>query len=322
MADTAQEVRKAIKDLPRDGFLSLWYNDEQDKLLLNVGDWIEEEDLDAWYLALRPLASELDYDYEIGKPSDSDGEGLWVKIAFRTIPARMFLEKRAISPTLNTLARGLGYLKGPIPGSPNPVIATLASGALGAGLGYGTGALLEKILPRKWKRDRLRKTLALMGGTLGAVPGAMWMYANTQTGRPWYSGELMQKTSQFDSATGFNRPWGTLAEPRLPDGFYADAFHAAIWDDPRNAGRLPLNVRAAASGVVEGAAATRGTRFITPADMGRFAMGMGSGYLSGAVAGKVLGALMGMPEDTQNTLRNTGMWAGLVANLVPMVFGR
>jgi hypothetical protein len=30
---------------------------------------------------------------------------------------------------------------------------------------------------------------------------------------------------------------------------------------------------------------------------------------------------MGMPESTQNKLKNTGMFAGVVSNMVPIAFG-
>jgi hypothetical protein len=56
-------------------------------------------------------------------------------------------------------------------------------------------------------------------------------------------------------------------------------------------------------------------------DVGRMAAGMGSGYLSGALVGKALGLMMGMPESTQDKLKNTGMFAGIVANMVPIAFG-
>lgn len=104
-----------------------------------------------------------------------------------------------------------------------------------------------------------------------------------------------------------------------------DAFNQVIWQDPRVAGRLPAPIQAAATGAATSAAnlpgKPAGTRYITPLDMGRVAAGMGSGFLSGAIAGAVLGELMGMPRETQDRLKNTGMWAGAVANVVPKIFG-
>ena len=50
-------------------------------------------------------------------------------------------------------------------------------------------------------------------------------------------------------------------------------------------------------------------------------MGMGTGYMSGLLVGKALGAMMGMPKDTQDKLKTTGMWAGVIANIIPKAFG-
>ena len=51
------------------------------------------------------------------------------------------------------------------------------------------------------------------------------------------------------------------------------------------------------------------------------AAGMGSGYMSGALVGKALGTMMGMPQERQEQLKSTGLWAGMIANLVPIAFG-
>ena len=101
-------------------------------------------------------------------------------------------------------------------------------------------------------------------------------------------------------------------------------FNSTINEDPRVRNRLDPAMRAAATGLITSSAhlpGKRSTRFVTPMDVGRMAAGMGSGYLSGALVGKALGAMMGMPESTQNKLKNTGMFAGVVANMVPIAFG-
>jgi len=108
-----------------------------------------------------------------------------------------------------------------------------------------------------------------------------------------------------------------------PDySFDAQDFNRTIWEDQRVASRLEGPTQAAASGLVTGAAHMRGSpRLVSPADIGRLTAGMGSGYVAGAVVGKALGALLGMPQQTQDKLKQTGMWAGVVANLVPLAFG-
>lgn len=56
-------------------------------------------------------------------------------------------------------------------GGPTPLASTIAGGLLTAGLGYGAGALAEKLAPKVFERGALRKRLALLGGLAGAIPG-------------------------------------------------------------------------------------------------------------------------------------------------------
>ncbi len=82
-------------------------------------------------------------------------------------------------------------------------------------------------------------------------------------------------------------------------------------------------MQAAASGVVTGAANLPGkfnSSLVTPLDMGRMAAGMGSGYLSGMLVGKGLGLLFGLPPKVEDTLKRTGVWAGVVKTLIPKIF--
>jgi hypothetical protein len=87
----------------------------------------------------------------------------WVKVAY--------------SPTLRRAGELLNFFPGQYPGgipnAPSPLAALLTSGLLGAGLGYGGGKLLSKVLPRKYG-DNLGRTGAILGGLLGAAPGAVW----------------------------------------------------------------------------------------------------------------------------------------------------
>lgn len=104
----------------------------------------------------------------------------------------------------------------------------------------------------------------------------------------------------------------------------------SMWEDPLVANRLPLPLRAAGTGLLEGASrlasstSTRsdaGVRWISPVDMARMTAGMGTGYLSGLVVGKGLQLLTGMPESAAERIRETGVWAGALANLIPLAFG-
>ena len=67
---------------------------------------------------------------------------------------------------------------------------------------------------------------------------------------------------------------------------------------------------------------SKGPDWATPQQMGQLAAGMGTGYASGALVGGALGALTGMPQQTQDTLKRTGMYLGVVESVVPKMFGQ
>jgi hypothetical protein len=137
-----------------------------------------EKTAEQWADALRPLADSVQL-AGIG-PLDSCQE--WVKIAFRPWAVRFLRSKQAEARRLNWMARNLGYTEGGI-ASPGPLTAGLASGMLGAGLGYGTGWVAEKLLPDHWKKKRLSRVMALLGGAAGVSLPALWAATNVHNGR-------------------------------------------------------------------------------------------------------------------------------------------
>lgn len=132
--------------------------------------------------------------------------------------------------------------------------------------------------------------------------------------------ELDPMMKEALSQTGYE----FLPLPPIP----VDQLSQVLWHDPRVSGPLGPQMSAATDGLIQAAYVARreregddqGTRLVYPTDVGRIAAGMGSGYLSGVLVGKVLGTLMGMPEETQERLKNVGMWAGAVQNIVPLAF--
>jgi hypothetical protein len=334
-ADVTLKARQAVAMEDQDGFLDLWYNPDSDTLKLNVGDWIDGDTLNRWKSALAPLAAKLEVVDEAGGPGSGNWDAVagrptlsekysWVKIAERPPEARAFLEKQAVSPTLSAMATGIGYkpnvlLHGP-KGNPNPLTTLLAGGLLGTGAGYGLGFMAEQLLPDQWERGKLRRTGAILGGALGAAPGAAWMGANAYNDQSLLQGHprtppLPQNAEQIAktaSQSGYDGVWPTIHVPGITH---------ALWEDPRVRDRVPVQSRAALTGLVEGASAMRdGADYISPLDVARLAAGMGVGYASGAIAGKLLGALSGAPVQTQELLKNTGMYAGLVNQVLPMLF--
>jgi len=100
-------------------------------------------------------------------------QGPWIKIAY--------------SKTLRRLGELLNFFPGKYPGglpnAPSPLAATLTSGLIGAGLGYGVGWLGERVLPASWQQGRLRRTLALLGGGIASAPGLAWSISNLRRGK-------------------------------------------------------------------------------------------------------------------------------------------
>jgi len=108
----------------------------------------------------------------------------------------------------------------------------------------------------------------------------------------------------------------------IKDNIQVDQFNRVIWNDINTmGGYTPPALAAATTGLLHAASLSQGgTRLITPMDIARIGVGAGSGYVSGLVVGKVLGALAGLKPDTQETLQRAGVWAGLLANVIPTIF--
>ena len=266
------------------------------------------------------------------------GKEAWVPVKTGSALRPLFSALQLAPNSLNQLV-----------GGPTPLAASLAGGLLGAGLGYAGGWVGEKVMGDKVLRPgRLRRTAAILGGLLGAAPGAYLgtvdMRANAQEGKsPWRAwiepnrlfgaaphyppmetqASLREKAAGLDDVLEVEvnplflkvaEDAGAIYMPMIP----VDAFNRTVWQDPNTS--MPM--RAAVTGLVEAASQSRGgVEMISPFDVGRIAIGMGSGLASGLVVGKVLGALAGLTPGAQSVLQQTGMWAGALANVVPRVFG-
>ena len=238
-------------------------------------------------------------------------------------------------------------------GGPTPLASMLAGGLLGGGLGYAGGWAAEKLLGKKvLEPGVLRKRLALAGAGLGTLPGAYLgsvgyrmnredgksgLRAFVEPNRLFAAGPEDHKvvTAAVDEVLGELAAdvAAELADTEVPAavekaadagaaGFVpdipVDQFNRAVWADPYT----PPPVRAAAVGLVSGADTLAGnTGWVTPYDVARIAIGMGSGLASGMVVGKTLSALAGLTPQAQQTLQRTGMWAGALANVIPLAFG-
>jgi len=341
-ATAARAAQEALRQLPLDDLCGVFYQPEL-QLFRVVTANNESETRRKYACALAHPVLTVD--------ERKHDNATWVPVF--VVP---WNEKRAYSPTLKRLAQLLlispSDVSQHIPCAGSPLASILAGGMLGAATGYGAGWLGEQVLPKKWKRNRLRWTLAALGGLTGAAPGMLGAAVHARQGRsilepgPLYENPAQTWGGEVPASSGVGKY--TLASaaapgevpPQVKEAIYSetgafgpvlgappipvDRFNQTVWQDPYVAPRLSPVQQAAISGLVTGAAYEDGrkTRFVTPLDVARMTAGMGSGYISGALVGKALGLLTGMPDSTQDTLKRTGLWAGVVANLVPIAFGR
>jgi hypothetical protein len=265
---------------------------------------------------------QLSIDLQWKKASDEVMD-LWEKAAIDpSEPSKRLLER--LGEFINLWP---GEYPGGVPNHPGTLQSMLVGGLAGGALGYGTGLLAEHLMPDTWKKERTRRTGAILGALAGISPGLIQGGMSAGVGGSFWQPEIFQDRKQAEDARDSIRE-SFIKTSRYGFGYSpvsVQQFNDTVWNDPRVADRLSLPMQAAASGLVMGAARLpgkrQGTKLITPMDMGRMAAGMGSGYLSGALVGKGLGLLFGMPESTQERLKETGMFAGVISNLVPVAFG-
>lgn len=204
----------------------------------------------------------------------------------------------------------LGY-----PNRPGPLASMLVLGSLGALAGAGLGKSLQFIHKDAFKGVTPRT--AVYGALLGMAPGLGYGMFNLLAGNKFNDASLnlplkRKKTGVFEDAV------------KLSSAFTTEQVRALL-DDPYVYRNVPPMLGAATIGLVEGAQHMSGRRndipFVTPGDITRMAVGMGSGYLSGRLVGHALGGLFGVSDSAQKILRQSGMAAGLIKSVVPLAFG-
>jgi hypothetical protein len=331
-----QVIQDLMPSLPDIG-AQVWYNPDEERAFVGCSSDADSDKQASWYIALRqvPGINEIEIQPTLFAYPPSNDPYIHVKQA---------LDAKDVFQPLASAAQYEPNALNRLWGGPNPLAATLGGGLLGAGLGYGGGWLAEQLLPEdKFEKGVLRKNTALLGGLLGASPGVWHGFDQTFRGPnpgwgawlrpfPWnkeaenrYSGIKEGLARDMPDATDLGDRWPESANEA--GGGYApiipvDQFGQVIWNDLRTqGGNTPPPLAAATTGLVQAASLSRGgADLISPADIARIGMGMGSGYLSGMFVGKTLGALAGLRPDAQRQLQQAGVWAGILSNVVPLAF--
>lgn len=327
-----QVIQDLMPSLPDVG-ARVWYNPDTERAFISYPIDTDSEKQASWYIALRqvPGVEEIIQSYVVG-PSNVEPY----------IRVKQALENADVFRPLASAAQMEPNALNKLWGGPNPLAATIGGGLLGAGLGYGGGWLAEQLLPDdKFEPGVLRRNTALAGGLLGAAPGVWSGFDQTFRGqkpgwgawlRPYPWNKEGAATRYTSIVTGLAEAAGELNElwkqgASEAGGDYApmipvDQFGQVIWNDLRTqGGYTPPALAAATTGIIQAASLSQGgIGLVSPADIARIGIGMGSGYMSGLVVGKTLGALAGLRPEAQQQLQQAGVWAGILSNVVPMAF--
>ena len=184
VAAPAWDLRQAVSRIYTSVPVGVWFHPQATKAAVDMFHEPTPQDL-----ALVKAAAGQVYDtISFPRRIDPFAEG-YVKVAF----SPTLWIKSALSETLRTAGEGLGFFPGqyPIPHQSSVYGSMLASGLVGAGLGYGAGWLGETLMPEKWERGKLRKTLGVIGGLAGVAPSMAWGIANKSMGRPFGDNVLL-----------------------------------------------------------------------------------------------------------------------------------
>lgn len=329
-AAVVPDLRAAMEDLYTKTDLSVYWSPVLEKAALYVRPRIDLEEY-AWGLAA--LAEKVGAEHVRAEPlSGYDLQDWWVKVAY--------------SPTLRRLGELLQFFPSKdIPGfGGRPIASTVASGLLGAGLGYGAGWLGEKLVPR-WAQDNqgtLRKRLALAGGLGGAALGAAPGLINWHAGRSFNDPTLWQGFPEDGFEHGTlgetykqaaaeyivkQSELGSMGGPSFEEMplIRTDELGRVLWGTRTNPQTTAMTM-GAVYGANQMPDPSSQPGVVTPHQMGLFGTMMGAaggglkGYVTGRAVGYGLGMLTGMPVGTQQMLGNTGAVGGILNVLVPKLF--
>lgn len=358
-APAYQVMQWLVEDLPDIG-ATTWYDPDAKKVLFHYPLDTDSNKVASWHIAMKqvPDVDIVEHGPDIFLPEQDP----YMLIKKAEEPGDIF---GPVASAMQLKPNSLNRLWG----GPNPLAATIGGGLLGAGAGYGLGWLGEKLLPDEYfAKGKLRRAGGLIGGLVGAAPGAMWGLNNFVNGPPEMSGlhrlvsgypmreedksghatpdlppepniyrGAFDKTSAFEALQlaldpefkELNELWIKYADELSDSGLGldlpipVDRFNRVVWNDLSTAGgSTPPQIAAATTGVVQAASLSQGgVNWITPMDVARIGLGAGSGYTSGLLVGKTLGVLAGLRPEAQKSLQQAGVWAGVLSNVLPKLFG-
>jgi hypothetical protein len=288
----------------------------------------------------NPDAWALDTE-EIGIVKAAEGESPWLENAQRFLMAG----PKAINAAMKTGTplKGLTGASRSVQsllGGPNPLTSALLYGTLGAGLGWGSGKLLHMLMPTKFKKDvswRLGlplgallaggSALALHGGPNVAAQGLRGLISPSAIQRavpavprdmevaaaydaPQTLEDVVKRASAFTN-TMFAPDDDFQRASMLANSFLPDVDVPYWMDVVRQDPFMSPPVKAVVGGLVAGAGAAAGSRWVRPTDVARVAANAGLGAAFGSAIGMVAGPVLRLTPEARNDIQRAGMLAGI-----------
>lgn len=252
-----------------------------------------------------------DLPLESGYQAAIDGSAVVVDYLYKTAQMVSAESGEPLAVTLGGLGR---FWRSPkleslgLQGKPSSLGQMLVLGSLGAMSGYLGGKLVDKIMPKNdlFKASRVG---ALAGAILGAAPGAAGAWFNHVGGRP-----------ALDSSFYETKLAGYDLNPVAID---VNEAQQNLW----RADYIPVHLKAYTSGLMNAAAtipsrSTSTPALVTPLDIARVAIGMGTGIASANLVGNAMGLLFGTGDKSKQMLQNTGAVLGVLRAVVPTAYSR
>jgi len=212
-------------------------------------------------------------------------------------------------------------------GGPNPLTSALLYGTLGAGLGWGSGKLLHMLFPERTKKDVSWRLGLPLGAMIGAG-GAMGLHGYPNVKEHGWSGLTQPSPIQAEKISSvLERTQHQLRTYFSPDDdfkaasvmmpMFTNDIDVPYWlDTVRNDHTMPEPIKAVAGGVVAGAGAAKGSRWVTPFDVARVAVNAGLGAAFGSGIGLIAGPVLRLTPAARTDIQRAGFLTGAVKALM------
>lgn len=222
-------------------------------------------------------------------------------------------------------------------GGPNPLLAILTRAAIGAGLAYAGGKVLQYLVNEdeaKTISDKFPWRLALLGGLVGSIQPIM-MHALPNISEYGISGLFRPSALQKELLKAHVEKLASYVESRHNIRLDTSAIDTAAKDfmikygakfDVDQWGKEVLSTdelspweKTMLVTVPLVTSVVKGDDSVTVGDVARTAANMGLGRLYGDLLGRVAVPLLGLDPSVRNRLRTSGELAGLMKSVVQPV---